>query len=166
MMYAVCSNKVLCKIVSDKFGTVASSASRDMFISKMRFRVEWGDCDPADIVFYPQYLRWFDACTTSLFENAGLSLPDLFKEHGIIGIPVVDLKVRFIVSSGFGDKLEAESSVVEWRRSSFAIQHRFLKGKVLAVEGVETRVWTGIDPENPDRMKSRPVPKEVIERFS
>jgi 4-hydroxybenzoyl-CoA thioesterase len=137
-----------------------------MFISKMRFRVEWGDCDPADIVFYPQYLKWFDACTTSLFENAGLSLPALFKEHGIIGIPVVDLKVRFIVPSGFGDELVAESKVLEWRRSSFLIQHRLLKGEVLAVEGVETRVWTGIDPDNPGRMKSRPVPREIIQRFS
>jgi len=137
-----------------------------MFISKMRFRVEWGDCDPAHIVFYPQYLKWFDSCTTSLFENAGLCLPALFKEHGIIGIPVVDLKVRFIVSSGFGDELVAESSVLKWRRSSFAIQHRFLKEEVLAVEGVETRVWTGIDPDNPAQMKSRPVPREIIERIS
>ncbi len=93
-------------------------------------------------------------------------MPALFKEHGIVGIPVVDLKVRFIVPSRFGDELEAESSVLEWRRSSFVIQHRFLKGKVLAVEGVETRVWTGIDPEDPDRMKSRPVPREIVERFS
>ena len=78
----------------------------------------------------------------------------------------MDLKVRFILPSAFGDELVAESSVLEWRRSSFAIQHRFLKGEVLAVEGVETRVWTGIDPGNPAQMKSRPVPSEIIERFS
>jgi 4-hydroxybenzoyl-CoA thioesterase len=137
-----------------------------MFVSKKRFRVEWGDCDPAHIVFYPQYLKWFDACTTSLFENAGLSLPVLFKEHGVIGIPVVDLKVRFSVPSGFGDELVAESKVLEWRRSSFLIQHRFLKGEVLAVEGVETRVWTGIDPGNPERMKSRPVPGKIVKKLS
>ncbi len=137
-----------------------------MFISKQRFRVEWGDCDPADIVFYPQYLRWFDACTTSLFENAGLPLPALFKEQGIVGIPIVDLKVKFIVPSSFGDELLAESTILEWRKSSFLVQHRFLKGEVLAVEGVETRVWTGIDPANQQRLRSRPVPKLVVERLS
>ncbi len=28
-----------------------------------RIRVEWGDCDPAGIVFYPRYFEWFDRCT-------------------------------------------------------------------------------------------------------
>jgi 4-hydroxybenzoyl-CoA thioesterase len=137
-----------------------------MFISQKRFRVEWGDCDPADIVFYPQYLKWFDACTSGLFENVGMPLPALFKGQGIIGIPIVDLKVRFIVPSGFGDELVADSKVLEWRRSSFLIQHQFFKVGALAVEGVETRVWTGINPGDPNRMKSRPVPKEVVEKFS
>ncbi len=137
-----------------------------MFISHEHFRVEWGDCDPANIVFYPQYLKWFDACTSSLFKNAGLPLPALFKEHGIIGIPIVDLKAKFMVPSRFGDELLAESQIVEWRESSFLVQHRFLKDTVLAVEGVETRVWTGIDPDNAGRMKSRPVPKQIMERLS
>ncbi len=138
-----------------------------MFISHERFRIEWGDCDPANIVFYPQYLKWFDACTSSLFKNAGLPLPALFKDQGIIGIPIVDLKVKFMVPSGFGEELLAESQIMEWRKSSFLVQHRFLKDEVvLAVEGIETRVWTGIDPANPDRMKSQPVPREIVEKFS
>lgn len=84
----------------------------------------------------------------------------------MIGIPIVDLKIRFLLPSGFGDELLAESKVLEWRRSSFLIQHQILKAGALAVEGVETRVWTGSDPENPDRMKSRPVPKDVVDRLS
>ena len=31
-----------------------------MFVSKKHLLVEWGHCDPAGIVFYPQYLAWFD----------------------------------------------------------------------------------------------------------
>jgi 4-hydroxybenzoyl-CoA thioesterase len=137
-----------------------------MFVSQKRFRVEWGDCDPANIVFYPQYLKWFDACTSSLFGSAGLPLVTLFKQQKIVGIPIVDLKVRFIVPSGFGDELVAESKVLEWRKSSFLIQHQFSKSGTLAVEGVETRVWTGVDPNNPGRLKSRAIPREVVERLS
>ncbi len=128
--------------------------------------MEWGDCDPADIVFYPQYLKWFDTCTSSLFKNAGLPLQRLFAEQGIIGIPIVDLRVKFVIPSSFGDELLAESKILEWRTSSFVIQHRLLKGKLLAVEGTETRVWTGKDPTDPDRMKARPIPEDVIQKFS
>ena len=41
------------------------------FSASMPHRVEWGDCDPADIVFYPNYFRWFDAASWNLFEVAG-----------------------------------------------------------------------------------------------
>jgi 4-hydroxybenzoyl-CoA thioesterase len=137
-----------------------------MFVNEREILVEWGDCDPAGIVFYPNYLAWFDHCTTALFNGAGLPTHALFKAHGIIGVPLVDLKVRFLSSSTFNDKLLARSRVLEWRKTSFLLQHQFYKGGVLAVEGVETRVWTGPDPENPGRLKSRSIPAEVIERLS
>lgn len=137
-----------------------------MLTNKKRWVVEWGDCDPADIVFYPRYLEWFDACTTALFKSAGLPIEELFRRFGIIGVPLVDVKVRFIVPSTFGDELEAESGVTEFRRSSFVLRHQIFKKGVLAVEGFETRVWTGRDPENPARMKGQALPKEVIERLS
>jgi 4-hydroxybenzoyl-CoA thioesterase len=137
-----------------------------MLVSEKRFLVEWGDCDPADIVFYPRYLEWCDACTTGLLAAAGLPIANLFEAHGVIGVPMVDLKVRFLIPSTFGDELLVRSCALEFRRSSFVVRHQFFKDGVLAVEGVETRVWTGTDPEHPERMKSRPIPREVVERLS
>ena len=137
-----------------------------MVTNKRRIRVEWGHCDPAGIVFYPNYLVWFDDCTTALFTNAGMPTRALFRAHAILGVPLVDVRVRFLVPSTFGDELLAESAVTEIRRSSFVIRHQFFKAGVLAVEGFETRVWTATDPVNPERMKSRPLPAEVVERLS
>ena len=82
-----------------------------MLVSHKRLLVEWGDCDPAGIVFYPRYLAWFDDCTTALFLAAGFPIQELFKSHGVLGVPLVDVKARFIVPSSFGDELLAESSV-------------------------------------------------------
>jgi 4-hydroxybenzoyl-CoA thioesterase len=33
-------------------------------------RVEWGDCDPAGIIFYVRYFDFFDVSTTMLLERA------------------------------------------------------------------------------------------------
>jgi 4-hydroxybenzoyl-CoA thioesterase len=137
-----------------------------MFVNEREVLVEWGHCDPAGIVFYPNYLAWFDDCTTALFSGAGMPTHALFKGHGIVGIPLVDLKVRFLAASTFNDRLRARSTVLEWRRTSFLVQHQFYRSERLAVEGVETRVWTGPDPEHPEKLKSRPIPPEVIERLS
>ena len=137
-----------------------------MLVNHKRLLVEWGHCDPARIVFYPQYLAWFDSCTSALFAAAGMPINALFESHGVVGVPLVDVKARFLIPSTFGDELRAESGVTEWRRSSFVVRHRLFKADALAVEGFETRVWTGSDPGNPGRLKSRPLPAEVIERLS
>lgn len=137
-----------------------------MFVSQKHLLVEWGHCDPAGIVFYPQYFAWFDACATALFTNAGMPTRALFKHYGIVGVPLVDVRARFLMPSTFNDELLAESAVREFRKSSFIIRHQFFKAGALAVEGFETRVWAGRDPMNPERMKSRPLPAEVIERLS
>jgi 4-hydroxybenzoyl-CoA thioesterase len=137
-----------------------------MFEHHMRLKVQWGDCDPAGIVFFPNYLKWFDECTSELFASAGLPLPTLFRSQDIIGIPIVDVRASFKVSAAFGDELLAKSWVAEWRRSSFVVQHHFYKQDALAVEGFVTRVWTGADAGGKNGMKSRPVPREIIERLS
>lgn len=137
-----------------------------MFTNRVRIRVEFADCDPAQIVFYANYFRWFDNCTSALFRAAGLPLKELFSSYGVVGIPIVEAHARFVIPSFFGDELVAESSVNEWRTSSFVITHRFFHGKKLAMEGWETRVWTGTHPTKPQRLKSVALPKDVIRALS
>jgi 4-hydroxybenzoyl-CoA thioesterase len=137
-----------------------------MFVNRIRIRVEFGDCDPAQIVFYANYFRWFDNCTSALFRAAGLPLKELFQSHGVRGIPVVEARARFMIPSAYGDELVAESSVTEWRKSSFVISHKFLRDEGLALEGWETRVWAGTHPTEADRMKGLPLPQDVIRILS
>jgi 4-hydroxybenzoyl-CoA thioesterase len=137
-----------------------------MLVSRKKLLVEWGHCDPAGIVFFPQYLAWFDDCTTALFLDAGMPIHTLFKQHGVIGFPIVDLRARFVLPSKFGDELIAESTVTKFGTSSFVVRHQISKEGALAVEGFATRVWTAPDPTDPSKMKSRPLPKEVIAHLS
>ena len=137
-----------------------------MFVNRRDVTIEWGDCDPAGIVFFPNYLRYFDAATNTLFLSAlGLTKYEMIRKYGITGIPLVDVGARFFIPSVFGEVVMIESAVAEIKRSSFRMQHRLLKGDVLAVEGFETRVWTGRDPNDPDKLKSRPIPDEVIAKL-
>jgi 4-hydroxybenzoyl-CoA thioesterase len=78
---------------------------------------------------------------------------------------MVDTRSKFYVPSHFGEDVMIESSITEFRRSSFDVHHRILKGDAVAVEGFETRVWVGRDPEDADKIKSRPIPQEVIRAF-
>jgi len=59
-----------------------------------------------------------------------------------------------------------ETSIIEIKRSSFQVLHHLKKDGALAVEGFETRVWTGRDPADPARIRSQPIPPDVIARLS
>jgi 4-hydroxybenzoyl-CoA thioesterase len=124
--------------------------------------IEWGHCDPAGIVYFPNYFTYFDSSTNALF----LHKYEMLKRYGIVGIPLVDVGARFIVPSTFGDVVTIESSVAEIRRSSFRVLHRLLRGDALAVEGTETRVWVGRDPADSDRLKSMPIPQDVVAKLT
>lgn len=136
-----------------------------MFTSRRRIRVEWGDCDPAGIVFYPNYFRWFDASTAILFEDAGLPLPLLYREHGLKGFPLLEAKASFSGSSAFGDELDCETAVAEWAAKTFTVRHRLLRGGALLVEGTELRVCAIPHPDDPQRIKAAPIPAVVKERL-
>ena len=130
-------------------------------------RIEWGDCDPAGIVFFPRYFAMFDTSTTYLMERAiGMSKFDYLKAYNFLGHPIVETRARFRVPTRFGDEVAIETAVVALGRSSIKIEHRLTKAGVLAVEGFETRVFVARDPESPERMKSQPVPPEVVARLT
>jgi 4-hydroxybenzoyl-CoA thioesterase len=137
-----------------------------MLTNKRTIRIEWGDCDPAGIVFFPRYFAYFDACTAGMFEAVGLLKPTLLAKYDIVGFPVVEVSANFLVPSRFGDDVLVETTIIEWRRSSFRVQHRALKGDTLAIEAFETRVWVGRHPDDPAAIKSRPIPQELIDRFT
>jgi 4-hydroxybenzoyl-CoA thioesterase len=136
-----------------------------MLINSRTIRIQWGDCDPMGIVFFPRYLAIFDDSTAMLFERAlGMTKFELMRRQKLSGFPLVDLRARFLIPSRFGDDVVVESGVSEFRRSSFDVQHRLRKAAELAVECVETRVWTFKDADG--RMKGLPIPEEIRAKFA
>ena len=137
-----------------------------MLVNRRTLRIEWGQCDPAGIVFYPQYLIIFDTSTGWLFERTGLKPLAMRKKYGIVGIPIVEVGARFIMPCRFDDEVIVESEVSEWGRSSFTVRHRILKEGKLALEGFEKRVWAAPHPERAGAIQAQPVPAEIIASLS
>jgi 4-hydroxybenzoyl-CoA thioesterase len=136
------------------------------FIYRRQLTVEWGQCDPAGIVFNPRFFEMFDASSWLLFEAVlGVKPQELAATYGIIGIALVDARANFLKPAKFGDAIEIASRVSEFRRSSFDVEHRLSVNGALAVEGTETRVWAVRDKANPDKIATAAIPAEVIAKF-
>ncbi len=137
-----------------------------MLTNIRKTRIEWCHCDPAGIIFYPRYFEIFDTSTTVLIEHAlGMNKIDYLKAYDFAGYPLVEARARFRRPTRFGDEVAIETALVACGRSSFKIEHRLSKAGALMAEGFETRVWAVRHPDDPKRIKSQPIPLEVLARF-
>jgi 4-hydroxybenzoyl-CoA thioesterase len=137
-----------------------------MFVNRRKVRIEWGDCDPAGIVYYPRYFAMFDHSTAMLLEAAtGYTKYRMREVYDFVGFPMIDTGAKFYIPSKFGDDIVIESTISELGKSSFNIAHKVWKGDQLAIEAHEKRVWVGRHPDDPAKIKSKPIPEEVANKL-
>lgn len=124
--------------------------------------VMFGDCDPAGIVFFPNFSKWMDASSLHFFVQCGV-LPwrELVKTTGIIGTPLLEIHTKFLRPATYGETLQIHTSVQEWRGKTFTHKHLVMRGDDLLCEGTETRAFCVRPPETPDRIKAIPVPEDI-----
>ncbi len=136
-----------------------------VFLSR-EYRIEWGHCDPAGIVYAPRFLEMFGESTIILFEQAlGVRKRDMLKQQGVIGYPMVDLTAKFMRPAAYGDIVTLEAAAPEFGNSSFTIDHRLLKNGEVCVSGVEKRVWAVADASRPGGLRAERVPDSVRDLF-
>lgn len=131
-----------------------------------RHVIEWGQCDPAGIVYAPRYLDMFGENTIRMFEFAGLPRKrEMLKQRNVAGFPMVDVHACFLHPTAYGDEVVLESAAPAFGNASFTIEHRLMLGDMLCVECTEKRVWTVPAADKPGGLKAERVPEEVRALF-
>jgi 4-hydroxybenzoyl-CoA thioesterase len=132
-----------------------------------RVDVAFGDCDPAGIVFFPNFLRWMDTASLSFFMQCGVPpWRELEKSRGIVGTPLLEINTRFLQSATYGQTLTIETHVAQWRAKVIVQQHRVTRarddgGADLICEGREVRAFVTRDATDRDRLRALPVPEDI-----
>ena len=136
----------------------------DSIVGVLRTDVSWGDCDPAGIIFYPTYFRWFDAATWALFGSVGHGLKTMIERGQCM--PLVGAQCEFARPAEPGDRCEVRSRIARWGVRSFVVSHEVVRadGTTLA-RGSETRVWGRhvAGPGSP--IKGQPIGDDVKALF-
>ena len=131
----------------------------------LTIQISWGHCDPAKIVFYPNYFIWFDQSAHHLFDKAGANMGDLMDQDGVVGLPIVDAHAEFIYPSKYGDEIEVTSWISEWREKTLIVTHEIHNNGLLAVKGTEVRVWAKPHPDDPKRLQAQVIPDSIRASF-
>lgn len=127
-----------------------------------RLRIAFSDCDPAQIVFFANYFRWFDIASREFFTACGVpSWREMERERGIIGTPLLDAQAKFLNSATYGEDIEIETFVESWNTRSFVMRHVARRGDTVLAEGREVRIFAIRDPDDALRIKPIPIPEDI-----
>lgn len=140
-----------------------------MFTATQRIRVEWAHCDPAGIIFNPNYYIWMDAGTHALIHAAGFELAREIRDDKLFrGFPLVASNMAFKRPLYFGDITVLTSRVETFGNTSFVVRHEFRQGDdpEPVATGQETRVWGYASADQPDRLRTRPMPDILREALT
>jgi YbgC/YbaW family acyl-CoA thioester hydrolase len=133
-------------------------------VARYPCEVQWGDCDPAGIIFYPTYFRWMDAATWAFFDSVGYGPKRLRAESR--AMPLVSAECQFLAPAGQGDRCEVRSRIRRLGEKSFVVAHEVVRADgTLVAKGSETRVWGRFVDGHGSQLKGEPIPEELKARF-
>ena len=124
--------------------------------------VQFGDCDPAGIVFFPNFSRWMDQSLLAFFMACGIPpWRELVKTRGIIGTPLLEIHTRFLKPATYGEQIQVHTTVEEWAVKTFRQRHVVKRGDTVLCEGTEVRAFCIRDANDPDRIRAIPIPEDL-----
>nr|WP_315400950.1 thioesterase family protein [uncultured Duganella sp.] len=107
--------------------------------------LQWSECDPAGIIFFPHYARWMVDGVNLMLLALGVDPVGTTDSGAQRGLPSTGFSMRFLAPAQLHERLVHEISVTKIGNKSLSFTHRFLRGDQCLAEADEVRVWVESD---------------------
>jgi len=97
-------------------------------------RVYWEDTDAGGVVFYANYLKFFERARTEWLRAMGFGQERLRHETGAIFV-VAETSVRYLAPARLDDELQVTVHLVEAGRVAMTLAQQALRGDAVLAEG-------------------------------
>jgi acyl-CoA thioester hydrolase len=122
-------------------------------------RVYWEDTDAGGIVFYANYLKFFERARTEWLRALGIGQHALREETGGMFV-VSETAVKYHRPAKLDDLLRVTATLAEGGRASLVIAQQAWRGDTLLCEGTIRIGWVDATAMKPAR-----IPSSVLERL-
>jgi acyl-CoA thioester hydrolase len=89
------------------------------------YRVIYGDTDQMGVVYYANYLRWFERGRSELLRQLGLPYQSI-EEQGF-HFPVTEVSCRYLNSARYDDVISIQTQLTAIRKASLNFSYTILK---------------------------------------
>ncbi len=97
---------------------------------KFKIKVYYEDTDVGGVVYYANYLKFFERARSEAIYSLGFTNSNLLEKHGILLI-VKSCNIEYIKPAKFEDNLEIVSEIISLTRTSFIMKQIIMLKKVL-----------------------------------
>ena len=98
-----------------------------------KLKVFYEDTDSGGVVYYANYLKFFERARTEAIAQIGLSNKKLLEEHGIF-IIVKSCNIEYKKPAKLEDQLEIKSSIISMSNTSFKMKQRAFRDQELITD--------------------------------
>ncbi len=122
-------------------------------------RVRYAETDQMNVVYYANYLVWFEVGRVELLRSLGFSYSVLESEHECI-LPVIEATCRYRSPARYDDQILIETRPSLLRGSVLKFAYRILRK---APDGVEPTLLAEGETTHvvcDDQMKKKPLPEK------
>ena len=123
-------------------------------------RVYWEDTDAGGIVFYANYLKFFERARTEWLRALGIGQHSLRQETGGMFV-VSETTVKYHRPAKLDDQLRVTATLAEGGRASLVIAQQAWLDETLLCEGTIRIGWVDAATMKPAR-----IPSSVLERLT
>ncbi|MDE3199415.1 MAG: acyl-CoA thioesterase [Acidobacteriota bacterium] len=133
-----------------------------MSVTTLQVRVRYAETDQMGVVYYANYLVWFELGRVEVLRSLGLSYHTLEVEHDCI-LPVVEANCRYRAPARYDDQVLIEARPSMLRGSVLKFAYRILRKNaddvepLLLAEGETVHVVCGRD------FQRKPLPEQYTE---
>ena len=110
---------------------------------KHEIRVIFGDTDQMGVVYYANYLRFFESARAAYWRDLGRSYKDL--EACGVAMPVIEAHCDYKRPAHYEDLLVVDVEVSQLRGASVRFSYRVLRGDTLLAQGYTRHAVIGPD---------------------
>jgi acyl-CoA thioester hydrolase len=111
---------------------------------KTEIRVIYGDTDQMGVVYYANYLRYFEAGRNEFLRAYGARYRDLEARYRL-ALPVVEAQVAYKSPARYDDLIVVETAVVKVGRASVRFEYRIVREEALLATGHTVHACVGQD---------------------
>lgn len=127
------------------------------FVWPVRVYVE--DTDFGGVVFYANYLKYFERARTELLRSLGISQQVMVAEHRVIFV-VTRVEVDYLTPARMDEELVVTAGVEKLGRASIRFVQEIRRGADVLV-----KARIGIACVDSDSMRPQPIPAGMLDRM-